>query len=94
VIYAVESEFIAVVIPLDKAPATTAHRLESFEAGGQTVRSQPLGVDLRVRMGLEDQIHGCIELPGDEELLFAGFGGDNGFVLFVRHVNSPFFNYR
>src|SRR6266511_2520271 len=92
-VYAVETEFIAIFVLLDKAPLAAADGLERFKSHGQVTWTNPTGIEVRVRVGLEDQLAGCVKLTGNEELLFARFGSNHSFVLFLRHVISPFFEF-
>ena len=55
-------------------------------------RSKPANVEVRIRVSLEYQFAGCIEFSDNEELLFAGFRRNHGFVLFFSHLIISFLN--
>src|SRR5215216_2942725 len=76
VIYAVELIRSAVLIFLDKAPASAADRLKGFEGHGELAWSEPTSVDVRICMCLENQFARRIEFPCDEEFLFSWLNCD------------------
>ena len=60
--HAVKTEFVAVLILLDKPPSAAADRLKCLKSRGEGSRSQPLDEEVRIRMRLEDQITRGVKL--------------------------------
>src|SRR5215207_1510824 len=81
--HAVKSEFVAILIFLNKAPSAAADGLECFKRSVEAARPNPLCKKLRIGMRLENKLARRIKFACDKEFLFARFCGDRGFIL--RH---------
>src|SRR5689334_10281903 len=66
-------KLVPIFIPLDKSIFATADGFERFERRGEVAWTQPLAINFRVCIRLENKLARRIKLSCDKQFLFAWF---------------------